>query len=50
MTVVPSGKHLLIGRDLRTVLIVSGAAPPSRPSADLLLATLATAAASRAMR
>jgi two-component system chemotaxis response regulator CheB len=47
--VVPSGRHLLITAQQRTALIVSGAAPPSRPSADLLLATLATAVGSRAI-
>jgi two-component system chemotaxis response regulator CheB len=50
--VVPPGRHLLITADdrvLRTALIVSGAYPPSRPSADLLLATLATAVGSRAI-
>jgi two-component system chemotaxis response regulator CheB len=47
--VVPPGQHLLITAQQRTALIVSGAAPPSRPSADLLLATLATALGSRAI-
>lgn len=50
--VVPPGRHLLIapGADVpRTALIVSGAYPPNRPSADLLLATLATAAGERAV-
>ncbi len=47
--VVPPGKHLLITPELRAALIVSGATPPSRPSADLLLATLATAAGARAI-
>ena len=50
--VVPPGRHLLItpGTDVpRTALIVSGAYPPNRPSADLLLATLATAAGERAV-
>jgi two-component system chemotaxis response regulator CheB len=47
--VIPAGRHLLVSRDMGTVLIASGAAPPSRPSADLLLATLATAAGSRAI-
>jgi two-component system chemotaxis response regulator CheB len=50
--VVPPGRHLLItpdGRIPRTALIVSGAYPPSRPSADLLLATLATAVGRRAI-
>ncbi len=50
--VVPPGRHLLICPDDRiatTALIVSGAFPPSRPSADLLLATLATSVGSRAV-
>lgn len=50
--VVPPGRHLLITPDAnapRTSLIVSGAYPPSRPSADLLLATLATAVGGRAI-
>jgi two-component system chemotaxis response regulator CheB len=49
VVVVPPGTHLLVGAGLETALIVSGQAPPSRPSADLLLATLATAAGSRAI-
>jgi two-component system chemotaxis response regulator CheB len=47
--VIPPGKHLIVAPGLTTALIVSGAAPPSRPSADLLLATLATAAGRRAI-
>jgi len=47
--VIPPGKHLLITPGPRTALIASGAVPPSRPSADLLLATLATAVGSRAV-
>jgi two-component system chemotaxis response regulator CheB len=47
--VVPPGRHLLITAQERTALIVSGAVPPSRPSADLLLATLATALGPRAI-
>jgi two-component system chemotaxis response regulator CheB len=47
--VVPPGQHLLITAQQRTALIVSGAAPPSRPSADLLLTTLATALGPRAI-
>jgi two-component system chemotaxis response regulator CheB len=39
--VAPPGKHVLIAPGPRIVLIVSGAVPPSRPSADLLLTTLA---------
>jgi two-component system chemotaxis response regulator CheB len=49
VAVVPPGRHLLITAQARTLLIASGAAPPSRPSADLLLATLATAAGPRAI-
>jgi two-component system chemotaxis response regulator CheB len=45
--VVPPGKHLLVTHDLRVVLIPSGPYPPSRPSGDLLLATLATAGRER---
>jgi two-component system, chemotaxis family, protein-glutamate methylesterase/glutaminase len=47
--IAPPGQHLLIAPGLRTLLVMSGDAPPSRPSADLLLATLATAAGSRAV-
>jgi two-component system chemotaxis response regulator CheB len=49
VVVVPAGKHLLITSEGRTALIASGAFPPSRPSADLLLATLATAVGRRAI-
>lgn len=45
--VAPSGKHLLVTHDERVALIISGVFPPSRPSADLLLATLATACRER---
>ncbi len=41
--VAPSGQHLLVAHDGTVALIVSGAFPPSRPSADLLLTTLACA-------
>jgi two-component system chemotaxis response regulator CheB len=47
--VAPAGWHLLITGDLRATLIASGAFPPSRPSADLLLTTLALAAGPRAI-
>lgn len=50
--VVPPGQHLLVTPDgdvPRTALIISGVYPPNRPSADLLLATLATAAGERAI-
>jgi two-component system chemotaxis response regulator CheB len=49
VVVVPPGQHALVTPGAGTVLISSGAAPPSRPSADLLLVTLATAAGSRAI-
>jgi two-component system, chemotaxis family, protein-glutamate methylesterase/glutaminase len=48
IVVAPPGKHVLITEGPATALIVSGAAPPSRPSADLLLTTLATACGPRA--
>jgi two-component system, chemotaxis family, protein-glutamate methylesterase/glutaminase len=45
--VAPPGQHTLITPGLTTALIPSGERPPYRPSADLLLATLATAAGDR---
>jgi two-component system chemotaxis response regulator CheB len=47
--VAPAGHHTLIRDDLSVVLIPSGPLPPYRPSADLLLATLALAAGPRAI-
>jgi two-component system chemotaxis response regulator CheB len=41
--VAPSGFHTLITRDRTVALVRSGPHPPSRPSADLLLASLAVA-------
>lgn len=49
VVVVPPGKHLLATAAGRTCLIDSGQYPPSRPSADLLLVTLATAFGPRAV-
>jgi two-component system, chemotaxis family, protein-glutamate methylesterase/glutaminase len=49
VVVAPAGRHLLITADVCTALITSGAFPPSRPSADLLLTTLAIAAGPRAI-
>jgi two-component system chemotaxis response regulator CheB len=48
VVVAPPGKHVLVTAGPTTALIVSGAAPPSRPSADLLLTTLAIACGPRA--
>jgi two-component system chemotaxis response regulator CheB len=48
VTVAPPGKHLLVAPGPELALITSGATPPSRPSADLLLSTLATACGPRA--
>lgn len=48
ITVAPPGKHLLVTPGPALALIASGATPPSRPSADLLLCTLATACGPRA--
>jgi two-component system chemotaxis response regulator CheB len=47
--VVPPGRHALATMDGRLCLIASGVAPPSRPSADLLLASLAITAGPRAI-
>lgn len=47
--VIPPGAHLVITPDCRGALIASGAAPPSRPSADLLLTTMATSLGARAV-
>jgi two-component system chemotaxis response regulator CheB len=41
--VAPSGFHTLITRDRTVALVRSGAFPPNRPSADLLLTSLAVA-------
>jgi two-component system, chemotaxis family, protein-glutamate methylesterase/glutaminase len=48
VVVAPPGKHVLIAAGPTLAVVASGAAPPSRPSADLLLATLATACGPRA--
>jgi two-component system chemotaxis response regulator CheB len=45
--VAPPGQHTVITGDLSIALIPSGATPPYRPSADLLLTTLAIAAGPR---
>ena len=47
--VAPSGSHVLVTPALEIALIESGPFPPSRPSADLLLTTLAIAAGKRAV-
>ena len=45
--VAPPGQHTLVTPDHTVALIESGARPPHRPSADLLLTTLALAAGPR---
>jgi two-component system chemotaxis response regulator CheB len=45
--VAPPGQHTLVTAGLAIALIPSGSLPPYRPSADLLLTTLATAAGAR---
>lgn len=45
--VAPPGQHTLISADASIALIPSGALPPYRPSADLLLATAAIAVTDR---
>lgn len=47
--VTPSGRHTLVTSDRRLALIRSGSTPPYRPSADLLLTTLAIAAGASAI-
>jgi two-component system chemotaxis response regulator CheB len=47
--VAPSARHLLVTSEARVGLIESGAPPPWRPSADLLLATLAVTCGPRAL-
>jgi two-component system chemotaxis response regulator CheB len=47
--VVPPGRHLLVTSQTRIGLIRTGDAPPARPSADLLLATLAVSCGPRAL-
>lgn len=39
--VAPPGKHLLVTAERRLALVLSGAFPPNRPSADLLLTSMA---------
>ena len=47
--VAPAGRHTLVTGDETVALIPSGPVPPYRPSADLLLTTLALAAGRRAV-
>lgn len=47
--VCPPGQHALVTGDMSLVLVPSGERPPYRPSADLLLTTLAVAAGPRAI-
>ncbi|WP_329081330.1 chemotaxis protein CheB [Streptosporangium sp. NBC_01469] len=47
--VVPPGHHLLVASPERVAFIATGGLPPPRPSADLLLATLAVTCGPRAL-
>lgn len=47
--VAPPGRHLLITQDRRVALLLSGAFPPNRPSADLLLVSMALSLGADAM-
>ncbi|MEU5263826.1 chemotaxis protein CheB [Amycolatopsis sp. NPDC021455] len=47
--VVPAARHLLVTSAARIGLLDTGALPPARPSADLLLATLAVTCGARAL-
>jgi two-component system chemotaxis response regulator CheB len=49
IVVAPAGRHTLITPGPALALIPSGPTPPYRPSADLLLTTLAVAAGARAV-
>jgi two-component system chemotaxis response regulator CheB len=45
--IAPPGRHLLVGAGGTIALIASGSYPPNRPSADLLLTSLALTAGNR---
>jgi two-component system chemotaxis response regulator CheB len=47
--VAPPGQHTLVTKDEAIALIPSGSVPPYRPSADLLLTTLALSVGRRAI-
>jgi two-component system, chemotaxis family, protein-glutamate methylesterase/glutaminase len=47
--VIPPGRHLLVTSQAKIGLIDTGDLPPARPSADLLLATLAVTCGPRAL-
>jgi two-component system chemotaxis response regulator CheB len=47
--IAPPARHLLVTSEARVGLIDSGSLPPARPSADLLLATLAVTCGPRAL-
>jgi two-component system, chemotaxis family, protein-glutamate methylesterase/glutaminase len=47
--VVPPAWHLLVTSEARIGLIPTGALPPARPSADLMLSTLAVTCGARAL-
>jgi two-component system chemotaxis response regulator CheB len=47
--VIPPAVHMLVGADATVRLINPGSLPPARPSADLLLSTLAVALGPRAV-
>lgn len=47
--IAPPARHLLVTSEARLGLIESGSLPPARPSADLLLATLAVTCGPRAL-
>jgi two-component system chemotaxis response regulator CheB len=47
--IVPPAHHLVVTSEARVGLIGTGPLPPARPSADLLLATLAVTCGSRAL-
>lgn len=49
VVVVPAGCHMVLAPEYKTRLIPSGAFPPNRPSADLLLSTMGVSLGERAI-
>lgn len=47
--VAPPGKHVLVTSERRIALVISGAYPPNRPSADLLLTSMGLTLGPRAI-
>ncbi len=50
VVVAPPGRHMLVGGNGEVALVLSGKTPPPRPSADLLLSSLAGGRSGQALR